>query len=49
MCNDEALTIKYFKEAMNFLFAKYINEPEKSKRKSYMHSLVQAIKSFKGS
>ena len=35
--------------ALNFLFGKFQNEPEKTKRKEYMQSIIQGFKAFKES
>ena len=49
ICNDQTLMSQFLKPALNFLFVKFQNEPEKTKRKEYMHSLIQSFKAFQDS
>jgi hypothetical protein len=47
LCCDATLIQQYLHQVLTFLFKKYQDEPDKSKRKEYMHSIVAAIKAFK--
>ena len=49
MCHDSTLTQHNLLPTLNFLFGKFKDESDKSRRKEYMHSLIQAIKAFKDS
>jgi len=49
MCHDSGLTQQNYLPTLNFLFSKFRDENEKSRRKEYMHSIIQAVKAFQDS